>query len=148
MPSTPVASVSPETDARASTTWRLQPPSASLVLWRKPRNMPSVAACVLDPGVDAIAAARPELLHGNSPSTLDARVPAIQRPSAQSHCTVDNSLITSRIEYSHSSISPLMSALSTHHKVNQERSKNQEEQRSKRELEQVTKARKKQEQVT
>ena len=29
--------------------------------------------------------------------------------------TVDNSLITGRIEYSHSSISPLMSALSTHH---------------------------------
>ena len=29
-----------------------------------------------DPGVDATAAARPELLHGNSPSTIDARVPA------------------------------------------------------------------------
>src|SRR6185437_9798223 len=128
----PVTSVSPETDARASTTWRLQPPSASLVLWRKPRNPPSVAACVLDPGVDATAAARPELLHGNSPSTLDARVPAIQRPSARSHRTVDNSLITSRIEYSHSSISPLMSALSTHHKANQERSKNREEQRRSR----------------
>src|SRR6185437_10738701 len=96
----PVASVSPETDARASTTWRLQPPSASLVLWRKPRNSPSVAACALDPGVDATATARTELLHGNSPSTLDARVPAIQRPSARSHRTVDNSLITSRIEYS------------------------------------------------
>ena len=104
-----------------STTWCLQPPSASLVLWRKPRNLPSVAACALDPGVDAIAAARPELrsrlpftavhrtvhwpqhLHGSSPSTLDARVPAIQRPSARSHRTVDNSLITSRIEYSRSS---------------------------------------------
>jgi len=48
---------------------------ASLVLWRKPRNSPSVAACALDPGVDATAAAQPELLHGNSPSTLDARVP-------------------------------------------------------------------------
>src|SRR6185436_3755946 len=96
----PVASVSPETDARASTTWRLQPPSACLVLWRKPRNPPSVAACALDPGVDATAAARPELLHGNSPSTLDARVPAIQRPSARSHRTVDNSLIIGRIEYS------------------------------------------------
>src|SRR6185437_2019790 len=119
--STPVASVSPETDARASTTWRLQPPSASLVLWRKPRNPPSVAACALDPGVDATAAARserrsrlpftavhrtvhrPQHLHGSSPSTLDARVPAIQRSSARSHRTVDNSLITSRIEYSHSS---------------------------------------------
>src|SRR4029079_17255846 len=118
MPSTPVAFVSPETDARASTTWRLQPPSASLVLWRKPRNPPSVAACALDPGVDATAAARsklrsrlpftavhrtvhrPQHLHGSSPSTLDARVPAIQRPSARSHRTVDNSLITSRIEYS------------------------------------------------
>ena len=32
--------------------------------------------------------------------TLDARVPAIQRPSARSHRTVDNSLITGRIEYS------------------------------------------------
>ena len=74
MPSTPVASVSPETDARASMTWRLQPPSASLVLWRKPKNPPSVAACALDPGMDATAAARPELLHGSSPSTLDARV--------------------------------------------------------------------------
>src|SRR6185436_10980486 len=121
MPSTPVASVSPETDARASTTWHLQPPSASLVLWRKPRNPPSVAACALDPGVDATAAARSELrsrlpftavhrtvhrpqhLHGSSPLTLDARVPAIQRPSARSHRTVDNSLITGRIEYSHSS---------------------------------------------
>src|SRR4029079_3792997 len=122
MPSTPVASVSPETDTRASTTWRLQPPSASLVLWRKPRNPPSVAACALDSGVDATAAARSELrsrlpftavhrtvhrpqhLHGSSPSTLDARVPAIQRPSARSHRTVDNSLITGRIEYSHSSV--------------------------------------------
>src|SRR6185503_3193811 len=99
-PSTPVASASPETDARASTTWRLQPPSACLALWRKPRNPPSVAACALDPGMDATAATRPELLHGNSPSTLDARVPAIQRPSARSHHTVDNSLITGRIEYS------------------------------------------------
>src|SRR6185503_14705118 len=121
MPSTPVASVSPETDVRASTTRRLQPSSASLVLWRKPRNPPSVAACVLDPGVNATAAAlselrsrlpftavhrtvhRPQHLHGSSPSTLDARVPAIQRLSARSHRTVDNSLITSRIEYSRSS---------------------------------------------
>ena len=71
--------------------------------------------------MDATAAARPELrsrlpftavhrtvhrpqhFHGSSPSTLDARVPAIQRPSAQSHRTIDNSLITSRIEYSRSS---------------------------------------------
>ena len=115
------ASASPKTDARASTTWRLQPPSASLVLWRKPRNPPSVAACALDPGVDATAAARSELrsrlpftavhrtvhrpqhLHGSSPSTLDARVPAIQRPSARSHRTVDNLLITGRVEYSRSS---------------------------------------------
>jgi len=100
MPSTPVASASPETDARASTTWRLQQPSAYLVLWRKPRNSSSVAACALDPGVDATAAARPELHHGSSPSTVDARVPAIQRPNARSHRTVDNSLITGRIEYS------------------------------------------------
>ena len=142
----PVASVSPETDARASTTWRLQPPSASLVFWRKPRNQPSVAACALDPGVDATAAARSELrsrlpftavhrpqhLHGSSPSTLDARVPAIQRPSARSHRTVDNSLITGRIEYSLSSISPLMSALSTHHKRTK-RSETREEQRSTKE---------------
>ena len=49
------SSASLETDARASTTWHLQPPSASLVLWRKPRNPPSVAACALDPGVDATA---------------------------------------------------------------------------------------------
>ena len=97
--STPVASIIPRTDARASTTWRLQPSSASLVLWRKPRNPPSVAACTLNPGVDATAAARPELLHGSSPSTLHARVPAIQKPSARSHRTVDNSLITGRIEY-------------------------------------------------
>ena len=89
-----------------------------LVLWRKPRNPPSIATCALDPGVDATAAAqselrsrlpftvvhrtvhRPQHLHGISPSTLDARVPAIQRPSARSYRTVDNSLITSRIEYS------------------------------------------------
>src|SRR6185437_12106417 len=88
------SSASPETDARASTTRRLQPPSVSLVLWRKPRNPPSVGACALDPVVDATAAARPELrsrlpftavhrtvrrpqhLHGSSPSTLDTRVPA------------------------------------------------------------------------
>src|SRR6185312_15756930 len=88
------SSASPETDARTSTTWHLQPPSASLVLWRKPRNPSSTGACALDPGVDATAAARPELrsrlpftavhctvhrpqhLHGSSPSTLDARVPA------------------------------------------------------------------------
>src|SRR6185369_10303979 len=63
-------------------------------------NPPSVIACALDPGVDATAAARPELLHGSSPSTLDARVSAIYRPSARSHRTVDNSLITGRIEYS------------------------------------------------
>src|SRR6185295_5801873 len=101
-----------------STTWRLQPPSASLVLWHKPRNPPSVAACALDRGVDATAAARSELrsrlpfaavhctvhrsqhLHGSSPSTLDAHVPAIQRQSARSYRTVNNSLIPSRIEYS------------------------------------------------
>ena len=70
------SSASSETDARASTTWRLQPPSASLVLWHKPRNPSSFAARALDAGVDATAAARLELLHGNSPSTLDARVPA------------------------------------------------------------------------
>ena len=87
-------SISPETDARASTTWCLQPPSASLVLWRKPRNPPSIGARASSPGVDAAATAWPELrsrlpftavhrtvhrpqhLHGSSPSTLDARVPA------------------------------------------------------------------------
>ena len=92
--STPVASISPETDARASTTRRLQPLSASLVLWRKPRNPPFVAACAPDPGVDATAATRSELrsrlpftavhrtvhrpqhLHVSSPSTLDACIPA------------------------------------------------------------------------
>src|SRR6185503_14927100 len=90
------SSASPETDARASMTWRLQPPSACLVLRRKPKNPPSVATCALDTGVDATAAARPELrsqlpftavhrtvhrpqhIHGSSPSTLDARVPAIK----------------------------------------------------------------------
>jgi hypothetical protein len=82
-----------------STTRRLQPPSASLILWRKPRNPSSIAACALDPGVDATAAARPELLHGNSPSALNARVPAIQRSNARSHRTVDNSFITARSEY-------------------------------------------------
>ena len=46
---------------------------------------------------------RPQYLHGSSPSAVDARVPAIQRPSAGSHRTVDNSLIISRIEYSRSS---------------------------------------------
>ena len=45
-------------------------------MWRKPRNPPSIAAYALDPGVDVTAAARPELLHDNSPSTLDARIPA------------------------------------------------------------------------
>ena len=59
------------------------------------KNPPSTDACALDPGVDATAAAQPELrsrlpftadhrtvhrpqhLHGSSPSTLDSRVPAI-----------------------------------------------------------------------
>ena len=90
------SSASPETDVRASTTLRFQPPSANLVLWRKPRNPSSTGACALDPGVDATATARPELrsrlpfiavhrtvhrpqhLHGSSPSTLDARVSAIK----------------------------------------------------------------------
>src|SRR6185503_20194829 len=133
MPSTSVASVRPETDARASTTWHLQPPSASLVLWRKPRNLPSIAACALDPGVDAIAAARPELrsrlpfttvhrtvhrpqhLHDSSPSTLDARVPAT-KDQAHDHTarlTIHSSQLG--VSTAHSSISPLMSALSTHH---------------------------------
>ena len=48
---------------------------------------------------------------GSSPSTLDARVPAIQRPSARSHRTVDNLLITSRIEYSRSSYIEVMDAV-------------------------------------
>ena len=139
----------PETDARASTTWRLQPPSASLVLWRKPRNPPSVAACALDPGVDATAAARHELrsqlpftavhrtvhrlqhLHGSSPSTLDTRVPAIQRPSARSHRTVDNSLITSRTEYSTFLNLPLDECIVNTPQSNQERNKNREEQSKK-----------------
>ena len=89
-----------------------------IFLWRTPRNPSSIASCTLDPGVDTTATARHELrsrlpftavhrmvhrpqhLHGSSPSTLDTRVPAIQRPSARSHRTVDNTLITSRIEYS------------------------------------------------
>src|SRR6185503_18926901 len=147
MPSMPVASVSPETDARASTTWRLQPPSASLVLWRKPRNPSFVAACALDPGVNATAAARSELwsllpftavhrtvhrpqhLHGSSPSTLDARVPAIQRPRARSHRTVDNSLITSMIEYSTFLNLPLDECIVNTPQTNQEKNKNKEEQR-------------------
>ena len=119
-----------------STTWRLQPPSASLVLWRKPRNPPSVAAFAIDPVVDATVATRHELrswlpftavhctvhrpqhLHGSSPSTLDARVPAIQRPSARSHRTVDNSLITDMIEYSRSASIKLSSGLRTGFKDN------------------------------
>ena len=131
---TPVTSTSPETDARASTTWRLQPPSASLVLWRKPRNPPSTGACALDPGVDATTAARPELrsrlpftvvhrtvhrpqhLHSSSPSTLDARVPATkdQVHDHTARLTIHSSQLGEGTQ--HSSISPLMSALSTHHK--------------------------------
>src|SRR6185369_7973299 len=77
----------------------------------KPRNPPSVVACALDPGVDATAAARPELrsrlpftavhrtvhrpqhIHGSSPSTLDARVPATKN-QAHDHTarlTIDSS---------------------------------------------------------
>src|SRR6185437_5523077 len=104
-----VASVSPETDARPSTTWRLQPPSASFVLWRKPRNPPSVAACALDLGGDATAAARTELLHGNSPSTLDARLPTT-KDQAHDH-TAQLTIHSSQpgVTTAHSSISPLMS---------------------------------------
>src|SRR6185295_2883856 len=51
----------PRPTSVTSTTWRLQPPFASLVLWRNPRNPPSVAACALDPGVDAAAVAQSEL---------------------------------------------------------------------------------------
>src|SRR6185437_8647337 len=120
------SSASPETDARASTTWRLQPPSASLVLWRKPRNTSSVVTCALDPGVDATAAARPELrsrlpftivhrtvhrpqhLHGSSPSTLDARVPAT-KDQAHDH--------TARLTI-HSSQSGVSTAHSSHRPSN------------------------------
>ena len=43
---------------------------------------PAFRRCLpLNPGVDTTAAAWPELLHGSSLSTLDARVPAIQRPN-------------------------------------------------------------------
>ena len=162
----PVASVSPETDARASTTWRLQPPSASLVLWRKPRNPSSVAACALDPGVDTTAVARPELrsrlpftavhrtvhrpqhLHGSSPSTLDARVPTTKDQAHDHTARLTNHSSQPGVSTPHSSISPLMSALSTHHNRTKRETKNREEQGSKRELEQVTKAREKQEKVT
>ena len=68
--------------------------TASLVLWHKPRNPPSIGARASSPRVDTAATARPELrsrlpfttvhrtvnwpqhLHGSSPSTFDARVPA------------------------------------------------------------------------
>src|SRR6185369_747774 len=113
---TPVAFVSPETDARASTTWRLQPPSVSLVLWRKPRNPPSVVTCALDPGVDVTAAAWSELLHGSSPSTLDARVPATKDQAHDHTAQLTIHLSQAGVSTPHSSISPLMSALSTHHK--------------------------------
>ena len=106
MSSKPVASASPETDARASSTLCLQPPSASLVLWCKPRNPPSVAACALNPGVDATAAARPKLLHGNSPLTLDARVPAT-KDQAHDH-TARLSIQSSQpgVSTAHSSVGP------------------------------------------
>jgi len=76
--------------------------TAVRLLWRKPRNLHSVGACALDPGVDATAAARPEFLsrlpftavhrtvhrpqhlHGSSSSTLHARVPAT-KDQAQDH---------------------------------------------------------------
>src|SRR6185503_13543990 len=105
----------PETDARASTTWRLQPPSASLVLWRKPRNPPSVGACALDPGVDAAAAARPELRS--------------QLPFTAVHRTVHNSLITTRREYSTFLNLPLDECIVNTPQTNQEGNKNREEQR-------------------
>ena len=50
-----------------STTWRLQPPSASLVLWPKPRNPPSVAACA------SIQEWTPQLPPGPSSSTATLR---------------------------------------------------------------------------
>src|SRR6185436_10577845 len=70
----------------------------------KTKNPSSVVACALDPGVDATAAARPELrsrlpftavhhtvhrpqhLHGSSPSTLDTCVPAT-KDQAHDHTT-------------------------------------------------------------
>ena len=117
----------------ASKTWRLQPPSANLVLWRKPRNPPSVAACALDSGVDATAATRLELrsrlpftaihrtvhrpqhLHDSSPSTLDTCVLTTkdQAPDHTARLTIHSS--QPGVSTAHSSISPLMSALSTHH---------------------------------
>ena len=92
-----------------------------------------VDACALDPGVDATTAARPELqsrlpftavhrtvhrpqhLHGSSPSTLDARVPAT-KDQVHDH-TAQLTIHSSQpgVSTAHSSISPLMNALSTHH---------------------------------
>ena len=79
-----------------------------LVLWRKPKDPPSVGACALDPGVDATAAALHRCPpHGPSATaspqqlSVDTRRPCTcnQRPSTRSHRTVDNSLITARSEY-------------------------------------------------
>ena len=109
------SSASPETDVHASTTWRPQLPSANLVLWRKPRNPPSFAACALDPGVDTTAVARPELLHGNSLSTLDARVPTTKDQAHDYTARLTIHLSQLGVSTAHFSISPLMSALSTHH---------------------------------
>ena len=111
------SSASPENDARASTTWHLQPPSASLVLWRKLRNPPSTGACVprsrsgrhiCRPARAPVPAALHRCpLHGPSATApprqlyVDTRRPCTcnQRPSTRSHRTVDNSLITARSEY-------------------------------------------------
>src|SRR6185369_11939375 len=110
----------------------------------RPARAPVPAALHRRPPHSPSATAPPRQL------TVDTRRPCTcnQRPSTRSHCTVDNSLITGRIEYSTFLNLPLDECIVNIPQTNQDRNKNREEQGSKRELEQVTKARKKEEQVT
>src|SRR6185312_1304199 len=85
--------------------------------------------------------------------SVDTRRPCTcnQRPSTRSHRTVDNSLITTRSEYSTFLNLPLDECIVNTPQTNQKRTEREaktEKNKEDEELEQVTKARKNQEQVT
>ena len=113
----------------------------------RPARAPVPAALHRRPPHGPSATAPPRQL------SVDTRRPCTcnQRPSARSHRSVDNSLITSRIEYSTFLNLPLDECIVNTPQMKQKRTKREaktEKNREEGELEQVTKARKKQEQVT
>ena len=168
MSSTPVASVSPKTDARASTT------SSSTAIRQlgfvAQNKKPAIHRCLRLRSRSGCHSCRPvrapvpATLHRRPPHgpsatapprqlSVDTRRPCTcnQRPSTRSHRTVDNSLITTRSEYSTFLNLPLDECIVNTPQSNQKRTKREtkiEKNKEDEELEQVTKTRNNQEQVT